>query len=235
MSLSLATLSTVGTSAQASSQAVHPLDPNSLGSLFDLLLTGGPLMIPIGLCSVVALAFATERWIRLRPSYLGTGAAFSHKLVESARQGGVEAVRSLCQAGRSPLARILATGLKRIDEPFLEREKAVEDSAASEVKRLAHNLRPLLLVWLIAPLLGLLGTVWGMIEAFSEIAMQQGIGKPEMLAAGIYQALTTTAAGLTVAIPAVVAHHYLKGRIELFARRSEEIYRQVDEELAARA
>ena len=108
---------------------------------------------------------------------------------------------------------------------------AYEDAAASEVRRLGSNLRPLLLVWLIAPLLGLLGTVWGMIEAFSQIALAQGLGKPELLAAGIYQALTTTAAGLAVSIPAIVAHHYLKGRIERFARSSEELYREVDDNL----
>ncbi|MFT4538317.1 MAG: biopolymer transport protein ExbB [Planctomycetota bacterium] len=234
MSLYLATVSTVR-SGQASSEVVQAFDTTDLGSLFDLILKGGPLMIPIALCSIVALAFATERWIRLRPSHLGTGGAFSRKVVDTAREGGAEAVLSVCTSAHSPLARILTSGMKRAGGPFLEREKAVEDAAASEMKRLGQNLRPLLLVWLIAPLLGLLGTVWGMIEAFSEIAMQDGIGKPEMLAAGIYQALTTTAAGLTVAIPAVVAHHYLKGRIELFARKSEDIYRQIDEQLSARS
>ena len=220
---------------QSSADLARGIEVGDFGSLFDLILKGGPMMIPIGVCSVVALAYATERWIRLRPSYLGTGGSHERKLVDAAKSGGVEGTLSACSSSRSPLARILSSGLKRFDQPFLEREKAVEDTAANEVKRLGQNLRPLLLVWLIAPLLGLLGTVWGMIEAFSEIAMQEGLGKPEMLAAGIYQALTTTAAGLAVAIPAVVAYHYLKGRIELFARRSEEIYRQVDEALAERA
>lgn len=210
---------------------LEPARGTGVDSIFDLVLAGGPLMVPIGLCSVVALAYATERWIRLRPAYLGTR-SFGRSVLSAMKEQGLAAALALCESRPSPLARILGAGLRRANQPFLDREKAVEDAAASEVRRLSSNLRPLLLVWLIAPLLGLLGTVWGMIEAFSEIALAQGLGKPELLAAGIYQALTTTAAGLAVSIPAIVAHHYLKGRIERFARNSEELYREVDDNLA---
>lgn len=199
----------------------------SLDSIYDLLVSGGPLMIPIAVCSVVALAYATERWIRLQPTFLGSP-GFGREVLERVASDGEGPALELCRSRPTPLARILAAGLERARQPFLEREKAVEDTAASEVKLLGQNLRPLLLVWLVAPLLGLLGTVWGMIEAFSRIATAEGIGRPEGLAAGIYQALTTTAAGLSVAIPAIVAHHLLKGRIERFARRSEELYRELD-------
>ena len=202
----------------------------SMESVFDLIQSGGPLMIPIGICSIIALAFATERWVRLRSGYLGT-TSFAKSVVSAVQDEGVDSALKLCEKKKSPLARILATGLRRAQVPFIEREKAVEDAASIEVRRLGANLRPLLLVWLIAPLLGLLGTVWGMIEAFSNIALQEGLGRPELLAAGIYQALTTTAAGLAVAIPAIVAYHYLKGCIERFARRTEEVYRELDDSL----
>jgi biopolymer transport protein ExbB len=205
--------------------------PAGMESLYELILAGGPLMIPIGICSVVALAYSTERWIRLQPAYLGSR-AFGRTVVTAVKEKGVAPALELCSKKRSPLSRILTTGLRRANAPFLDREKAVEDTAASEMRRLATNLRPLLLVWLIAPLLGLLGTVWGMIEAFSEIAMQEGLGRPELLASGIYQALTTTAAGLAVSIPAIVAYHFLKGRIEKFARHTEEFYRELDDHLA---
>lgn len=211
-----------------------PQDGAPLHSLYELILAGGPLMVPIGLCSVVALGFATERWIRLSPRLLGSR-KFGRDVVAAVRARGAPAALEVCEGARSPLARILAAGLRRASAPFLEREKAVEDAASSELRRLGRNLRPLLLVWLIAPLLGLLGTVWGMIDAFGRIANAEGIGKPEVLASGIYQALTTTAAGLAVAIPAVVLHHWLRGRIELFAARSEELYREVDHELARAA
>lgn len=200
-------------------------------SLYELIVAGGPLMIPIGLCSVVALAYATERWIRLRPGYLGT-TAFGRAVVDTVRDEGVDPALELCKKDSHPLARILAAGLKRAGEPFLDREKAVEDTAASEVRKLGSNLRPLLLVWLVSPLLGLLGTVWGMIDAFSGIATEAGIGRPEVLADGIYKALMTTAAGLAVAIPAIVLHHFLRGKLDVFAESSEAFYREIDEHMS---
>ena len=207
-----------------------PAPSADLESLFELLLSGGPLMIPIGLCSVVALAYATERWVRLRPRFLGTP-GFGQRVVSELKERGPDAALGLCEAQSSPLARILRTGLERASHPFLDREKAVEDTAASEMKAQLENLRPLFLVWLIAPLLGLLGTVWGMIEAFSNIAGADGLGRPELLASGIYKALTTTAAGLAVSIPAIVAYWVLKGRVEAFARRFESVYRELEKNL----
>jgi len=203
-------------------------------SLQDLILRGGPLMVPIALCSFLALAFALERAIGLRDSHLGTK-RLGREIIDTARDSGAHAALSVCEQNRSkPLARIVASGLDRMESDFTEREKVVEDAAHGEVRQMSRNLRPLFLVWLIAPLLGLLGTVWGMIEAFSNIAMEDGIGKPEMLAGGIYRALTTTAAGLVVAIPAICAYWYLQGRIERFASRAETVHREVENAIRPR-
>lgn len=205
-----------------------------LTSLFELMERGGPMMIPIGLCSILALGFALERFLRTTPGSLG-GKRFVKAVVGELRVGGPEAALEMCGQKRHALARILRTGLVRHDQPYLDRDQAMGDAAGTEVERLAANLRPLLIVWLVAPLLGLLGTVWGMIEAFGEIAESGGLGKPELLAAGIYQALTTTAAGLVVAIPAVVAHQLLRGRIDRFARRIEDAQRELEEVLLERS
>ncbi|MEZ6016948.1 MAG: MotA/TolQ/ExbB proton channel family protein [Planctomycetota bacterium] len=206
----------------------------SVDSLFELIKAGGPLMIPIGLCSVAALAFAVERWLRLQPMAIGSQ-KLGAEIAEATRAGGAKAGLDACGARKKPLERILAAGLERSHMAFADREKVVEDTAGAEVRLLGRNLRPLFLVWLIAPLLGLLGTVWGMIEAFSNIALTSGIGKPEQLARGIYVALTTTAAGLTVAIPTIVFYWVLQGRIERFAATSEEAYRAVDSALSEHA
>jgi biopolymer transport protein ExbB len=88
---------------------------------------------------------------------------------------------------------------------------------------------------MLAPLLGFLGTVFGMIQAFINIAMKDGLGRPELLAAGISQALVTTAAGLCVAIPAQAAWFWFRGRVDRFARRSEDLYLELDEALARAA
>jgi len=200
-------------------------------SLFDLMRAGGPLMIPIALCSVAALAFAVERWLRLQPALLGS-TKLGQSIAEATRSGGAAAGLAACDPRKRPLERILAAGLERAHMAFADREKVVEDVAQAEVRLLGRNLRPLFLVWLIAPLLGLLGTVWGMIEAFSNIALTSGIGKPEQLARGIYVALTTTAAGLAVAIPTIVFYWLLQGRIERFVATAEGAYREVDRALA---
>ena len=175
---------------------LSPLRPSALlqaseaDSLFNLIERGGILMIPIGLCSLVAFAFAFERWIGLRSGALGSK-KLQRKITEAATQSGRRAALEVCeQAPSAPLARIVSAGLTRASADFQEREKIVEDAANGEVRKLARNLRPLFLVWLIAPLLGLLGTVWGMIKAFKGIAGEGGIGKPEILADGIYSALS---------------------------------------------
>jgi len=191
-----------------------------LQSLFDMLIDGGPLMIPIALCSVVALAYTVERMIRLSSGSLG-GRGLARTLTSRVQQDGPTGGLELCTKSRKPLTRILGAGLARRDSLEVS-ERAAEDAGKRELKRLAANLRPLVVVAMIAPLLGLLGTVWGMIEAFTSIASQDGLGKPELLAGGISQALITTAAGLAVAIPTQALYYYFRARLDKFARLAED-------------
>ncbi len=209
-------------------------EPTQLESFYDIVLSGGPLMIPIGLCSIVALAYMVERSVRLRRSRLG-GRRFEQKLVAAIESGGAHAGLALCGDQRNAQARVLGVGLSHVGAEWQRREKAVEDAGAREVDRLSANLRPLVVIGMIAPLLGLLGTVWGMIDAFASIALEDGLGNPESLAAGISQALVTTAAGLAVAIPAQAAYYWFRGRIDRFAHGTEDLYGQVCDLLKLRA
>jgi biopolymer transport protein ExbB len=204
--------------------------PVELESVFDMVLNGGPLMFPIALCSVIALAFVVERSIHLRDGELGSR-RYGKGVLDALSNGGPKAALDFCKRGSKPLGRVLAAGIERFQSPVIELEKAVEDAGAREVKRLNANLKPLVVVGMIAPLLGLLGTVWGMIEAFSSIALNSGLGKPELLAGGISQALITTAAGLTVAIPTQAAYFWFRGRIDRFVRRSEDHYLELRDDL----
>ncbi len=197
-----------------------------LDNLFDMVLAGGGLMVPIGLCSVIALAYIVERMIRLKAGKLGTE-AFGDLLRDTVRDQGPAAGLALCEQTHTSTARVLAAGLKRADAPWVEREKAVEDAGAREFDRLSANLKPLVVVGMIAPLLGLLGTVWGMIDAFANISTGDGLGSPESLAAGISTALVTTAAGLAVAIPTNAAYYWFRGRIDRFVRRTEDLYVEI--------
>ena len=210
-----------------------PLGTTDLDSVFDMVLGGGPLMIPIAFCSVVAMAFVVERSLRLREASLGSR-AFGRRVLDTFDSSGATGALKVCEGEATPLARVLGAGLRRIGAPFLEVEKAVEDAGEREVRRLSANLKPLVVVGMIAPLLGLLGTVWGMIEAFSSIALQDGLGRPELLASGISQALITTAAGLCVAIPTQAAYYWLRGRIDRWVRHTEDVYIELGSRLESR-
>jgi len=205
--------------------------PAGLNSLYEMVVGGGPMMVPLALCSVVALAYAVERSVRLRAGTLGN-AKLTDAIVREAEAGGARRALAVCDGSPSALARVIATGLRRWGGPFLEVEKAVEDAGSREVRRLSANLRPLVVVAMIAPLLGLLGTVWGMIAAFSNLAVDGALGKPELLASGISQALVTTAAGLAIAIPSQAAYFYYKSKIDAFVRQSEACYARVSEALS---
>jgi biopolymer transport protein ExbB len=201
-----------------------------LDSIFDMVMAGGPVMIPLALCSVLAIAYAFERTLRLRARALGTD-GFEAELLGELASGGVARGAELCAQRNSPAARVLRVALVNWSAPFAEREKHVEDAARRETRSLAANLKPLLYVSMLAPLLGFLGTVYGMIVAFTTVALHEGLGRPELLAGGISQALITTAAGLTIAVPAQVLYYWLKSRVERFALRVEEIYARAAEQL----
>jgi biopolymer transport protein ExbB/TolQ len=123
----------------------------------------------------------------------------------------------------SPIARVLRSSLVRVGRPVPEVEKAMEDSLAREVLALKSSVRPLSIIGAVAPLVGLLGTVVGMIMAFRTASMEGLGGKAEVLAEGIYLALLTTAAGLTIAIPCLLVAAFFNNRIDRYMREMDEI------------
>jgi biopolymer transport protein ExbB len=208
-----------------------PLPDLQLDSIYDIAVSGGILMWPIGLASVIGLTYVVERFLRLRESSLGSR-AYGRAILDALAASGPARALEMIERDPRPLGRILRAGLLRRERPVLERERAVEDAGARELADLNFRLRPLGVVAVLAPLLGFLGTVFGMIQAFINIALKEGLGRPELLAAGISQALVTTAAGLCVAIPAQTAFYWFRSRVERFARRSEDLYGEVEEALA---
>jgi biopolymer transport protein ExbB len=201
--------------------------PQSISSVYDMIWNGGPLMWPLAACSIIALAYVVERTIRLREGELGSR-SYARSILDALTQRGTAGALERCAAEPRPLGRVLQAALQRAGKPVLEREKAVEDAGQREARKLSANLRPLVVIGMIAPLLGLLGTVYGIIQAFSEVAFRQGQGKPEQLAAGLSQALVTTAAGLTIAVPAQAAYFWLKSKVDRFVRRAEDSYDELD-------
>lgn len=191
-------------------------DSIEVQSVWDMLLKGGWMMIPIGLCSLAALTVIVERALSLRRNQV-IPPGFLEK-VGSAFDGSGEQRRQameVCREDGSPIANVFLAGLKRIRSPEPVREKAIEEAGEREVFKLRKYLRVLAVVATIAPVLGLLGTVFGMIKAFQTVAIAaEALGKTELLAKGIYEALITTAAGLVLAIPALIAYHWMLSRID---------------------
>lgn len=206
-----------------------------LRTLWELFLAGGPLMWPITAMSVLVVAFGLERAVALRRGrFVPRGLATRLREIGAGAAFEPREVAALCTAHPSVLATVTTTALERISRPLPEIEQAVEAAESREASRLYANIRPITLAVTITPLLGLLGTVQGMIVAFYTTAnLQAGANRASELAGGIYLALITTFAGLCVAIPAAVVAHWLEGRILAGCRRVDDAVAPLLRRLAA--
>ncbi|MBP90275.1 MAG: biopolymer transporter ExbB [Planctomycetaceae bacterium] len=197
---------------------VEPLvsaNPIPTKNLLQVIRDGGALMLPIGICSFVLLVFVFERTIALRRGRV-IPRPFVNRLLEQVGEGQLdrESAQELCEANGSAAAEVFAAAVNKWGRPSVEVEQAIIDAGERVTNGLRRHLRLFNGISTICPLLGLLGTVLGMIRAFNSIATADAMGRPELLAAGISQALLTTAAGLTVAIPALIAYLFFVGRVD---------------------
>jgi len=183
--------------------------------MIELFAKGGPVMYPLLLCSVIALAYTLERTIFFFLAGRQPGSASSiHDLLE---KGETTQALELAAASPGPVAAVLEEGLQHAGKPREQLEEVINLRGSSELKRLNQNLHIIELVGRIAPLLGLLGTVTGLVKAFQTVSEAQSAIDPSMLAGGIWESLLTTVVGMTIAIPAMVAHHFLEHRVQAFA------------------
>ena len=192
--------------------------------MFELIRSGGWLMWPIILCSIISLAIIIERFWTLKKSAVTPVGLMDRveKLLESQDLDatGVAEIRS-----SSPLGRIIAAGLVNLDQQRTVMKDAIEEAGRHVVHDLERYLNALGTIAAATPLLGLLGTVFGMIRVFTAITAF-GVGDPTVLAGGIKEALLTTAAGLSVAIPSLIFHRYFRGRVnELTVTMEQEALR----------
>ncbi len=180
--------------------------------MLEIVIAGGWLMLPIILCSVVAVAIILERLWTLKPGRV-VPRDLSRQVWEwvSSNQLNHQHIQELRIS--SPLGQILATGLANRQHDRATMKEVVEDAGRHVVHELERYLNTLGTIAAVSPLLGLLGTVTGMIRTFSALT-SGGAGDPAALAGGISEALITTAAGLMVAIPALIGYRYLRGRVD---------------------
>jgi biopolymer transport protein ExbB len=183
--------------------------------MIDFLQKGGILVGPILFCSVLGLAIFLERLIRFaRVKIAGDG--FLSKVVRHVKNGEDHQAYELAGASNTPLGRILVQAMEVRDQGRETIDTVINHATDEEVRRLSRYLQALATIGNVAPLLGLLGTVLGMIKAFMVIQEMGGKVNAAVLAGGIWEAMLTTALGLAVALPTMVAHSYLVSRVDTY-------------------
>ncbi len=187
--------------------------------MLEIFEKGGFLMYPIFICSLIAVTIFFERMFYLK-SVKTKSNRFVLRVKNLVKKGSIELAISACRKSPTPISKIMLTGLMKFGQGRDEMKEAIEDSASQEIPVLERNLSTLSTIGNITPLLGLLGTVFGMVKAFNVIAVM-GVGKPEALAGGISEALLTTAFGLSIAIPTIVVYNYLSHRVDKLIREME--------------
>jgi len=192
-------------------------------SLWRLFMAGGPVMWPILIASIFAFAIMLEKFWHLHKIRIDTQ-DFLAKILEKMKRHEVKEALALCDATQSPIASILKAGILKYDRPKQQIVEAIEDASLYEVPKLEKNLPMLATIGHIAPLLGLLGTVTGMVRCFQSVQAKASTLHPVSpgdLAGGIWEALLTTVAGLVVAIPTYVAYNYLVNRVNHYVLEME--------------
>lgn len=202
----------------------------------EVLFALGPFLYPLGLCSIVVAWFAIERMVVLRRGRV-IPRPFVSRFFEHLGSGQLDARAAiqLCLENRSPVAQVLAHGLRKWGKASVEVEQAIIDGGERQISLLRKHIRVLNGAATVAPLLGLLGTVVGMIQAFNDIAMKTSVGKTQELAAGIGLALLTTAVGLIIAIPALIMYMYLSGRVDALVIEMDGIGQRLVDMISAEA
>jgi len=180
-------------------------------------------MWPILLCSVFALAIILEKFWYLHKISIDTQ-EFLKRILDKMKHHDTKEALSICDNTKSPIANILKSGILKYDRPRPQIIEAIEDASLYEIPKIEKNLNALATIAHVSPLLGLLGTVTGMVRCFQTIQAKSTSFHPVApgdLAGGIWEALLTTVAGLTVAIPTFIAYNYLVSRINHFILEME--------------
>jgi len=206
------------------------------GNLLATIRDGGILMVPLLGCSFLLAAFGFERMVSLRTSRV-VPKLFTTRFIEQLQAGALSrgAALDACDENASPAARVFAAAVRRWGRPTVEIEQAAIDACEREVNHLRRYRRVFNGIATIGPLLGLLGTVFGLIRSFNDVAGAGAMGRPDLLARGFGEALITTAMGLLVAIPAMVLHWVFTSRVDRLAMRLDETCQQVIDEISLEA
>lgn len=220
--------------AATSPDAAAPVDPNAAKvgristNVLDMIDALGIWNIPFAMASVIFLWFTVDRMVALRRGRV-IPRPFVQRFIRLLEEGEMEQDEALevCVENESPISNIFAHAIRKWGKPSVEVEQAIIDGGERQVAELRRNLRVLHGIHTITPMLGLLGTVWGMLDSFSQIAFAGAMGQTDQLASGIALALVTTVVGLLIAIPALSMHMYFSGKIDSLVMEMDDLSQRV--------
>jgi len=197
-------------------------------NILDMIDALGFWVVPFALASIILLWFSVDRMVVLRHGRV-IPKPFVQRFLRLLEDGELEQEEALeiCQLNQSPIANIFAHAVRKWGKPSVEVEQAIIDGGERQVSELRQNLRILLGIHTISPMVGLLGTVWGMLESFSKLSTAGAAGQTDQLASGIALALVTTVVGLVIAIPALVMHMYFSGKIDTLVMEMDDLSQRV--------
>lgn len=188
-------------------------------SLLDLIIKGGVIMIPIGLLSVLSIYFIIERAVYITQANK-LEANFINNIRDLLSKGDLKAAKAYCQRLNTPISRVVEKGISRIGKPIKDIESAMESAAGLETDKLEKNMGFLGLTAGVAPMLGFIGTISGIIKIFYDIAQSNNISI-DVIAGGLYVKMITSGAGLIVGVLAYVGYHVLNSRIDRFTHKMQ--------------
>jgi biopolymer transport protein ExbB len=201
------------TTVQAAGAAAENIQGMTTLTIWELAQKGGWLMIILAACSVIAVYIFVERFLAINKASREEF-NFMNNIRDTIHQGRIDSALAICRSNRSPIARMIEKGISRLGKPLPDINAAIENVGKLEISRLEKNIAGLATVAGMAPMIGFLGTVMGMVKAFYDMSMAGNNIDISLLSSGIYQAMITTVAGLMVGIVAYVCYNILVARIE---------------------
>lgn len=203
------TITQAATAVPPSAESIPVTTPAQQESLtfFELLMKGGPIMIPIAILSLLAIYIFFERYFAIKRASR-QDKNFMNSIKDFIHNGNLEAALALCKNTETPVARMIEKGIRRVGKPIPEIESAIESVGKVEIAKMEKNVGILGTVAAIAPMFGFLGTIFGVIKIFYNIALADNISIG-LIAGGLYQKMITSAAGLLIGILAFIFHHIL--------------------------
>lgn len=189
-------------------------------SVLDLALKGGWVMLPLALMWVAAIYLFVERLLTINKANIDPE-PFMNRVKELVLKNDINGAKLLCVQSGTPVARMIEKGVSRIGSPLKNIEASIENVGKLEIFKLEKNLSTLATISGAAPMIGFLGTVIGMVQAFISISQEEGSVSPKLLSNGIYEAMITTVGGLIVGIMAYLAYNYLVTRVAKVIHKME--------------